>query len=474
MFQDESVLNEFAAEARGHLKTIGDALARIEGPNPTPALLETIFHAIHAIKGGAGFMGLTQMSRLSHDVENLLVAIQSDGLCLDEEIAEKLAASVEVLEVMLVDPPASNDMDIAPLREDLAAILVVGGGEALREDLKALRIEDEYGRDTGFTVNRLSIKALPEAHRFLYVLRYDLVQLQREGVTPVALVRELLRSGEIVDSALSDPGDDLSISLPCTISFDVLFSTLLEPDFIALVAGLPEENIVRVDKDSLLSGAPASRAGSRLARTAEVPTCEEIGEQTERPLLVERRKVDRLSALVAELSAILPAAGAGSMDRTPENLERLVADLQHAAASLRLVPLTRTFRDVARKAHDAAREQGKRLELDVSGDCFETSAEVVEALADPLERVVLVMVAQCLETPAQREAAGKDATGRLSLGAWTEQDELVISIGDDGRGVDMDEDALGLADWPGSIEIIHRPGLGSQAKLRIGSGLARG
>ena len=107
---------------------------------------------------------------------------------------------------------------------------------------------------------------------------------------------------------------------------------------------------------------------------------------------------------------------------------------------MRLVPIGPLFRRMARLVRDLSRQFGKQVELETQGDEIELDRTIVEELADPLMHMVRNALDHGIETPAERQAAGKTAAARLLLKAHHQAGQVVIEISDDGRGLDRDED----------------------------------
>jgi two-component system chemotaxis sensor kinase CheA len=160
---------------------------------------------------------------------------------------------------------------------------------------------------------------------------------------------------------------------------------------------------------------------------------------------VEARKLDNLIDLMGELvilqSMIRESTnGAGDRDerlgRSLAQLHRISGDLHRAAFALRLVPVRQTFDRMRRLVRDVSRKSGKPVDLEIVGEETELDRKVVEEIADPLTHMLRNSIDHGIEDAATRSAAGKPATGRIVLSAQHEGGSVVISVSDDGRGID--------------------------------------
>jgi two-component system, chemotaxis family, sensor kinase CheA len=120
-------------------------------------------------------------------------------------------------------------------------------------------------------------------------------------------------------------------------------------------------------------------------------------------------------------------------------LTRITTDLQKTAMSMRLVPIGPLFRRMERLVRDLSRQFGKSVEMETQGDDIELDRNIVEELADPLMHMVRNAMDHGIETPPERERAGKNPSARLLLKAQHRAGQVVIEIGDDGHGLDREK-----------------------------------
>ena len=194
--------------------------------------------------------------------------------------------------------------------------------------------------------------------------------------------------------------------------------------------------------------------------------------------------MDRVGELVIAQSRLSQLAAA-SLDlhlrSISEEIERLSGELRDTMMVLRMVPVSTLFGRFRRLVHDLARETGKAIELVTDGESTEVDKTVIERLADPLVHLVRNSIDHGLELPADREAAGKPRTGQVKLSARQAGGEVIIKIIDDGRGIDRDKvrakaEASGLIE-PGQqigdhelLQFIFHPGFSTAQKVTNLSG----
>jgi two-component system chemotaxis sensor kinase CheA len=185
----------------------------------------------------------------------------------------------------------------------------------------------------------------------------------------------------------------------------------------------------------------------------------------------------------AILSGNLDSATLSALDRTVNQLDLLVSDLQNAVMKTRMQPVGRLFQKYPRLARDLSRSLGKDIELVISGEETEIDRGMIDDLADPLVHLVRNAVDHGVETPDERKAAGKPAQSIVRLSARQSGDHIEIVIADDGRGMRpdvlrrkamekglLDLDAASTLDENASLHLIFLPGFSTKDQVSSVSG----
>ncbi|MDO8834715.1 MAG: chemotaxis protein CheA, partial [Vicinamibacterales bacterium] len=163
---------------------------------------------------------------------------------------------------------------------------------------------------------------------------------------------------------------------------------------------------------------------------------------------VDTRKLDNLVDMVGELVIVQamiqedPALGGVANERLTRNLgqlKRITTDLQRNAMAMRMVPVKQTFQKMARLVRDLGRKSGKAVDLELSGEDTELDRQVVEDINDPLMHMVRNSVDHGIENTEARVRAGKAPHGKLVLSAFHQGGSIVISVSDDGAGLNTEK-----------------------------------
>jgi two-component system chemotaxis sensor kinase CheA len=197
---------------------------------------------------------------------------------------------------------------------------------------------------------------------------------------------------------------------------------------------------------------PAPTAPQR--RSATHPPADDSGaERGQKVLKVSQDKIDRLMELIGEMVVAKNALpylatraeslfGQRELAREIKTqysvINRIAEDMQHAIMQVRMLPVGIIFQRFGRLVRDLGKKLGKDVSLVIEGEDTEADKNVIESLADPLIHILRNSLDHGLETPEVRLAAGKSTQGTLRVAARQEGDRVVLTISDDGTGIDTD------------------------------------
>lgn len=212
--------------------------------------------------------------------------------------------------------------------------------------------------------------------------------------------------------------------------------------------------------------------------------------EAETTVRVDTARLDEIMNMVGELVLVrnrLVRLGSNSTDeamaKAVSNLDVVTADLQTAVMKTRMQPIKKVFGRFPRLVRDLARNLKKEINLELVGEETDLDKNLVEALADPLVHLVRNSVDHGIESPDQREANGKSRGGKIILAAQQEGDHILLSISDDGNGMDpdvlrakavekgvMDKDAADRLSDSECFNLIFAPGFSTKAEITDVSG----
>ncbi len=420
----------FFAESLEGLNHVEQRLLDIERGGHDKGGMDAIFRDIHSLKGSAGSLGFGVIAELAHEMESVLDRMRQGLMSADAESTNVLLRGVDCLR---------NWLQAAEAKEPIAA---AAGAELVRELQLLLQ---RSGTDAAGAVAAGEARTAGK-QKFIIVFR-PARDFFHSGNDPARFIDELAQLGEIQSTAdLSAlPGMDAFDPTACYLAWRIALETEASANDIrevfdwvsnscALEIELAREAETRVDNLPAEGNTPGTgQAAAR--RDAGLVT-----------MHVRTDKIDDLVNLVGELviTHTMLKQSVQHLDAIKDaravsvfaQLERNVQDIQERVLAIRMMPVSHVFGRFPRLVRDLGLQLGKAIELKLSGEQAELDKSVIEQLIDPLTHLVRNALDHGIELPAERLAAGKSAKGTLLLHAEHRGGRFVITVSDDGRGID--------------------------------------
>ncbi|MEB0006060.1 chemotaxis protein CheA [Pseudomonas sp. RTB3] len=308
-----------------------------------------------------------------------------------------------------------------------------------------------------------------------------------------SFVADALESGVLAPVAVAKApvsaagGDQIS-----NHEFEALLDELhgkgkFEPE--AVVAAVAPAPVVA--KAAVVKAPAPAKAVAAAPAPAKAPVPEKhAASEAETTVRVDTARLDEIMNMVGELVLVRNRlvrlglnSGDEAMSKAVSNLDVVTADLQTAVMKTRMQPIKKVFGRFPRLVRDLARQLKKEINLELVGEETDLDKNLVEALADPLVHLVRNAVDHGIETPEEREASGKARCGRVILAAEQEGDHILLSISDDGKGMDanvlraiavkrgvMDKDAADRLSETDCYNLIFAPGFSTKTEISDVSG----
>ncbi|MET0685982.1 MAG: chemotaxis protein CheA [Solirubrobacteraceae bacterium] len=418
----------FLAEGREHLQELNLAVVRIEEQPDDPETVDEIFRIAHSLKGMSATMGFAGMAALTHEMEDVFELLRQRKGGLEREAVTALLRCLDALSEAVEAIDATGEERIVP--EPLIAEL---------RDLVRDRTPGQEADRTGGPV--AAVAPAVEAVVDRRVVRID-VQLADEAQMPAVraymVLSALEEKGELVSSA---PAQD-NVEAFAGREIHVWLATDEEPEALAALAGavpdvaavqaaveLPEAAEEMADDEPRAAAAPAPGTQHKSKGSSTVRVDAERLDQLMHfmgELVLNRTQVEQLAA----------QADVPGLSQAVQNLTRTSHALQQMVMQVRMIPVEAVFLRFPRLVRDLSTKLDKQVELKLVGKETELDRTVVDMLGDPLVHLVRNSLDHGLEPAAEREAAGKPATGTLEISARHAGGNVIISVRDDGRGID--------------------------------------
>jgi two-component system, chemotaxis family, sensor kinase CheA len=459
--------------------------------------IHELFRAFHTLKGSGAMFGFDTVAAFTHHVETALDQAREGRLPVSEDLIRLILRSRDQIKALLAAtqnnqaPPISAGEEIIAALSKLRSSVETPAGFGASNQVAALD-----GR-TEVAVNHAAMRT----YRVHFRPEPDLMIA---GGNPMALLNELRELGDcqVVADIGSVPTLEQLQPLRCHFAWDITLSTdkglnAIRDVFIFVEDG-SELRIEPIDEPALNDAPPppvtapssADNVPSQV-KTAHSPS-EAVTQRKpvakESSVRVPSERLDRLVNLVGELvmnqsrlSQIAARANVANLAGPVEELERLVDELRDNVLGIRMMPIGATFSRFKRLVHDLSAELGKEIDLVTEGEETELDKTVLDQLGDPLVHLIRNSIGHGIEFPMDRVTAGKPRRGVIRLAATHVGSNVVITITDDGRGIDPGavrdkaiEKGLIAADAVLSeremYDLIFRPGFSTATQVTSVSG----
>jgi two-component system chemotaxis sensor kinase CheA len=435
----------FRSESQDQLAAINRALLALEGEREAPDAVAEVFRAVHTVKGMAATMGYQAVADFAHEFESRLDRLRSAGeVRVSQEVMDALFAAADALDAGIAaaseTAPRTPEMTNALAR--LGAALDAGKGGAAPGSSSATPGGAPGGaapRASGATsVQVVEAKPGPEAPvRDPFDGPGVIIRIRPSPTTALPGVRALIVSrrlaalGEV--AAVSPPLDVLQAATEPKGYAVRLVTTATQAEIEAAVRGAGDIESVQVDM--------AGRARKRAPSPNEEPIVESSSARM-RQVKIDLSRLDTMMNLVGELVIArgrllqLTAGADGPLEEAMQQAAHLVGELQREITASRMVPVGQVFDRFPRLVRDAARSLQKEIRFEIEGRDIELDRSLLDEMAEPIVHLLRNAVDHGLEGPAERVAAGKPAAGTLVLAASRDRSAVLVTVSDDGRGID--------------------------------------
>ncbi|MEI6893417.1 MAG: chemotaxis protein CheA [Colwellia sp.] len=528
---DEEILQDFLVEAGEILESLSEELVELENDIDNDELLNSIFRGFHTVKGGAGFLALGHLVDVCHGAENIFDLLRTGKRAVNAELMDTILSALDTVNDMFV--LVQNKEPLIPADENLLAELdrlskpegekpvevVVDVMESSVATNDSSNADDEMN-DDDFE------KLLDELHGSGPVSAKPSAKEQIASSSPSlsfdgssdeitddefeSLLDELhgqgafsANSSETESSVLTSSSEDMD-----ALEFEKLLDELhgkgnapkatntssTTNEQSSATSAAPEKQKIASISCTQASVTPQKNVAVKTksapvkGKAKKAPVTPAL--QAETTLRVDTKRLDQIMNMVGELVLVrnrLTSLGLESDDenlnKAVTNLDAVTTDLQGAVMQTRMQPIKKVFGRFPRVVRDLARSLQKEITLTLEGEDTDLDKNLVEALADPLVHLVRNSVDHGIELPDVREAMGKPREGTVLLSASQEGDHILLTIKDDGAGMDPEKlkaiaikrgvlDAESAARMPDkeAFNLIFAPGFSTKTEISEVSG----
>lgn len=500
---DDEIRQDFLIEAGELYDLLNDQLVELEKNPQDTELLNAIFRSFHTIKGGAGFLELTQMVEVCHRAEDVFDLLRKDEIGVD---AELISVFFEVLDVVgdmferLREDEQLQAADISLLNQldsylHASTPLVVDEDRCNKIDVdqgvedgdagtsKTMDDEFEQMRNTALNGNNNESKGV-QSNDLITEDEFDdlLDEIHGKGK------HKVITEQPVSEKQSSDNAG------PSELITDDEFEKLLD-DMHGKNKGPGSHATKPLEAVYETTGVSGDHIdvindGSQSVESDAKPSDNKISIKKESSVRVDTERLDDIMNLVGELvlarnrlSMLKQGMKQGHVTDAISTLELVTTDLQSSIMKTRMQPIKKVFNRFPRLIRDLAKKLGKDINLELIGEETDLDKCLVESLADPLIHLVRNSADHGIEKPEERYAAGKPRQGTITLSAQQEGDRVLLTVTDDGKGMDhhvfrkkavdsgmMTEDAAKHMSDKDVYNLIFAPGFSTKSEISDVSG----
>lgn len=510
----------FVAEAQENLQALSDGALKLERSGEAKGAVDGLFRAAHTLKGMSATMGFEGLTRVCHSMEDALDAVRSGAGEAGPELSDALLAAVDAMTGMLGDVAGGGDGGL-PEAGLLARFKGMGAAAPEREATPPTPPTEPAPRPAGdLPLDEASRRAVVQALADAPAVFHLTVRLEPtcafKGVRAVLVCRALEGLAHIVATRPAGPGleagafgSDFELWTEGGTPASELEHAVLR------VLEVAEVLVAPVDPEAAAE-APGTRDPGAGAYLRPEPVAEALvapvdpvpdaefgagplpGPETAHPataamhqtVRVSVERLDKILDLVGELVTakirLSQIARGGSVKDLGEALiqvDHIVNELQQEVTAARMVPMDQIFSRFPRLIRDLSRAMGKPMDLALEGSEIELDRSILDEISEALVHLLRNAADHGIEEPGKRSAAGKPATGTIRLEARRDKNHVVISVEDDGAGIDtarvrqvaverglLGPEAARLLSEDEAVALIFSPGFSTASRVTRLSG----
>ncbi|MDW8819449.1 chemotaxis protein CheA [Pseudomonas aeruginosa] len=480
---DEEILQDFLVEAGEILEQLSEQLVELESRPDDMDLLNAIFRGFHTVKGGAGFLQLNALVECCHIAENVFDILRKGERRVSSELMDVVLQALDTVNAMF--DQVREQSEPTPATPELLAALArlaepegAAPAEPVQAPPAAVPPAEPAAPPEAPAQSASSDITDDEFEQLLDALQGDEAPASAVAEAPAApagdeisdaefeaLLDQLHGKGKFGDvpEAAGTPAAPAAAApaaapaeqgkAPAAAGGDEIsddeFESLLDElhgkgkfngasEAVAAAAAVAKN--IAAKSPAAKPVAPAKAAAARPA-APDRPAASEA----ETTVRVDTARLDEIMNMVGELVLVRNRlvrlglnSGDEAMAKAVANLDVVTGDLQMSVMKTRMQPIKKVFGRFPRLVRDLARNMKKEINLELVGEETDLDKNLVEALADPLVHLVRNAVDHGIESPEEREAAGKPRVGQVVLSAEQEGDHILLMITDDGKGMDAE------------------------------------
>ncbi|MCU9612084.1 chemotaxis protein CheA [Caldibacillus lycopersici] len=475
-------LEVFIAESREHIQTCNENLLQLEMNPENMEIVNEIFRSAHTLKGMSATMGFDDMTKLTHQMENVLDGIKNKKYPFSSNLLDIIFDAIDLIEKMVDSIATGNDgkIDVSAIVEKLRGVENQGSITGSNNEIAATRTMAIENETLLGNFNEFELNMIEESINQGFQVYSITVQLSDECMLKYArsymVFQEVQQLGEIIKSdpsvtELEKEQFDNQFIITCVSleSAELLEQKIMDVSEVMNVTIIPinlgdlkgntnnnaaQEQLTIDEEEPIFKNPEASKA------IAKIPMNKTIRVNLEKldvlmnlfeELIIDRGRLEQISQ---ELNQPV-------LSETVEKITRVSSDLQSIILNIRMVAIETVFQRFPKMVRQLSRELHKKIHLELLGEDTELDRTVIDEIGDPLVHLIRNSIDHGIELPEERIKNGKPEMGTIQLKAYHRGNHVIIEISDDGSGINSEKVlakaiAKGIIDSQQSKQLTER------------------
>lgn len=442
----DEMTSVFLEESRDNIENISENILKLEKDSQNVEIINELFRSAHTLKGMYATMGFDKFAELTHKMEDFMDKIREREIEVTSEKIDILLACVAVLEEMTTEFEKTNNVTV-DIQEYIDSLDLLFEKDIENMDTSIIKSNNTYNNE----------------HE-LILIDIEINDVEMKMVRTFMMINNIENSLEIISSTPSKDElfiEDNNSELVNKITIEVKKDNMTTEKLLQIIRKAGDDS-----DSSLINNITINNKIQELKENTDKDTKEETLKKIEtipntekedkvvktskthdnkenQIVRIESQKIDNIMNLVAEMVTEknrLELRGKQLKDMTLEasieRIDRIIASIQDIVMKVRMVEMEHTFKIFPREIRNISKKLGKKVNLEILGGDTELDRTVVDQIKNPLVHIIKNSLDHGIETPEERIAKGKNEYGNLQIKAHYEGNQVVITVKDDGKGID--------------------------------------
>ncbi|HHS48685.1 MAG TPA: chemotaxis protein CheA [Desulfurella acetivorans] len=421
----DEILQDFIVETTELLEGLDEDLVALEKSPKDADLLNKVFRAFHTIKGSSSFLGFDKITQLTHKLEDLLNSLRRFDLELTPSIMDAILSSIDKLKTMVDMVRKNQAIDSINIEQEIQRLISAQENnsqtqEEPKEEPKEELVQKEPNIETENDIVKLQIEEIQQE---------EPPAVKKTNLTDEELNAEIQR---LLAQRMKEDEEKRKAKQKASLS---------EPAENSLVTKEPklQQTLQDVKHSVQTKQEPQDKSKQDLEKQTirvDVKKLDDLMDLAGELVLAKNRLV-RLANIVSETDQNDEIAD--SLSNISSQITLVTTDLQMAIMKTRMVEIGKVFNKFPRIVRDICRDLNKEVNLVIEGAETELDKSIVEEISEPFVHLIRNAIDHGIESPEERLQKGKNKIGTLKLSASQEGNHIVISVEDDGKGMDQEK-----------------------------------